>query len=99
MNANYSDSYTSPDYDYGYDNGEKKANGLGTYHGKAYSGTRTPLYRANGVQLDEITEGTTCYEIVWDGEVLNRYPTLAKAVSYFIDFSGIRKSQLKKAAL
>ena len=86
----------SEKYDYGYEQASG-ACGLGSYVGKAP--TIRNLYSVDDTLLREVTtyKGTT-YELVMDGEVFNRFPSLKDATVLFVDFAGITKAQLKKAA-
>lgn len=83
-------------YDYGYQQ-DSGARGLGSYVGKAP--TVRDLYRVDDTLLREVTtyKGTV-YELVLDDEVYNRFPSLKEATVWFIDFAGITKAKLKKAA-
>ena len=83
-------------YDYGYQQ-DSGARGLGSYVGKAP--TVKNLYRKDDTLLREVStsKGIT-YELVLDDEVFNRFPSLRDATVMFIDFAGITKAQLKKAA-
>ena len=82
-------------YDYGYNEGSK-ARGCGHYEQKAYDPKVTTIAEAEGFTLRTIESVGTKYEILWDGEVLNRYPSLKTAEAFFIDFTGITKGKYNK---
>ena len=69
----------------------------GSYIGKAP--TVRNLYRVDDTLLREVTtyKGTV-YELVLDDEVYNRFPSLKEVTVWFIDFAGITKAKLNKAA-
>lgn len=85
----------SEKYDYGYDSGSC-ARGLGVYVGKAYEPTITVLCEVEGMVLRAIKGLSDKYEILWDGELLNRYPNRKTAETFFIDFAGITKAKYNK---
>lgn len=80
------------------DNGHRatgKTNG--EYVGKAPAIRN--LYNMDDTLLREVTTSKgTIYELVLDGEVFNRCPSLKDATVLFVDFAGITKNQLKKVA-
>lgn len=82
----------SEKYDYGYQEGNG-ARGLGTYVGKAYSAEIKTICKANDFELRLVG---TRYEILWDGEVLNRYPNLKTAETFFIDFADLTRGKYNK---
>ena len=58
---------------------------------------KAPVYlEAEGFTLRTIESVGVKYEILWDGEVLNRYPNLKTAETFFMDFAGITKAKYKK---
>lgn len=82
----------SEKYDYGYQQ-ESKARGLGTYVGRAYSPEIKTICKVNGFELRVVG---TRYEILWDGELLNRYPSLKEAEVFFIDFADLTRGKYNK---
>lgn len=91
---NYSDTYIADSHDYA-DN-DHAARGCGYYEQHAYAPKITTIAEAEGFTLRTIESVGTKYEILWDGEVLNRYPSLTTAETFFMDFAGITKAKYKK---
>ena len=91
---NYSDTYIADSHDYA-DN-DHAACGCGYYEQRAYAPKITTIAEAEGFTLRTIESVGTKYEILWDGEVLNRYPSLKTAETFFMDFAGITKAKYKK---
>lgn len=91
---NYSDTYVNDSHDYA-DN-EHSARGCGAYESKAYAPTITTICEAEGFTLRTVESVGIRYEILWDGEVLNRYPSLKTAEAFFIDFAGITRGKFNK---
>lgn len=92
MNMNYSDTYTTASHDY--EESEHKASGLGAYTNKAYAVAIIPIAEAEGVMLRSCGKK---YEILFDGEVNNRFTSLTEAEAMFRDFTGLSKSRYTKA--
>ena len=82
-------------YDYGYNQGAQ-ARGCGHYEQKAYAPKITVVAKFEGFMLRTVESIGVKYEIVFDGEVLNRYPNLKTAETFFIDFAGITKAKYNK---
>lgn len=82
----------SEKYDYGYQQGSK-ARGLGTYVGRAYNPEIKTICKVNGFELRVVD---TRFEILWDGELLNRYPSLKEAEIFFIDFADLTRGKYNK---
>ena len=99
---NYNTTYTENNTIACRNNGtEVEAHGIGHYEQHAYNPIITTLCEANGFELRTIESVGIKYEILWDGEILNRYPNLKTAETFFIDFVGITKgkyNKLKKTA-
>lgn len=91
---NYSDTYVNDSHDYA--DSEHAARGCGYYEQRAYAPKITTIAEAEGFTLRTIKSVGTKYEILWDGEVLNRYPSLKTAETFFIDFAGITKNKYNK---
>jgi hypothetical protein len=69
----------------------------GAYSNKPYLATIKPLYQYEDMTLREISDSRgQRYEILFDDEVYQRFPTLKNAVAYFLDFSGLTKRQMEK---
>ena len=68
----------------------------GAYVGKAYNPTIKTICKANDFELRTVESVSVKYEILWDGEVLNRYPNLKTAETFFIDFAGITRGKYNK---
>ena len=75
---------------------EVEAHGCGHYEQKAYNPIIKTVAEAEGFTLRTIESVGIKYEIVWDGEVLNRYPNLKTAETFFMDFAGITKAKYNK---
>lgn len=73
-----------------------EVHGSGAYEQRPYNPTVTTVCEANGFTLRTIESVGVKYEILWDGELLNRYPSLRDAETFFIDFAGITKAKYKK---
>ena len=72
-------------------NGEYKSNG--------YHATVTPLYRYDDMELRSVEHnGVTRYEVLFDNEVYQKFPTLKAATLYFSDFSGLTVGKMEKKA-
>ena len=67
------------------------------YKGKAVETTTTTICEAEGFSLQKVESVGVRYQIVWDGELLNRYPSLKDAEAFFIDFTGMTKAKYNKA--
>lgn len=65
----------------------------GAYVGKAYNPDIKTICKANDFELRSVG---TRYEILWDGEVLNRYPNLKTAETFFIDFADLTRGKYNK---
>ena len=85
----------SDKYDYGY-NKREATRGCGTYVNRAYAPTITNICEVDGILLRTVESLTVKYEILWDGKVLNTYPNLKTAETYFIDFAGITRNKYNK---
>ena len=68
----------------------------GAYVGKAVETTITTICEAEGFSLQKVESMGVKYQIIWDGELLNRYPSLKDAEAYFIDFTGMTKAKYAK---
>lgn len=75
---------------------EVEAHGAGAYNQRAYNPVITTIAEAEGFTLRTVESIGVKYEILWDGEVLNRYPSLRTAETFFIDFAGITKTKYNK---
>lgn len=75
------------------------AKGDGHYEQKAYNPIITIVCSLDGVTLRTVKSVDTKYEILFDGILMNRYPTLKIAENFFMDFTGITKAKYKKLAL
>lgn len=69
----------------------------GAYVGKAVETTITTICEAEGFSLQKVESVGVKYQIIWDGELLNRYPSLKDAEAFFIDFTGMTKAKYTKA--
>lgn len=70
----------------------------GTYSNKPYTASIKPLYHYEDMTLREVSDNRgQRYEILFDDEVYQRFPSLNNAVAYFQDFSGLTKRQMEKA--
>ena len=79
-------------------NSDFRANGKngGAYVGKAVETITTTICEAEGFSLQMVESIGTKYQIIWDGELLNRYPSLKEAEAFFIDFTGMTKAKYNK---
>ncbi len=75
-----------------------EAHGAGHYEQKAYNPIIKILCKVDYLALRTVTTCTTKYEILWDGEVFNNYPTLKTAEKMFIDLAGITPKKYEKLA-
>ena len=91
MNMNYSDSYTTASHDYA--ESKREAFGLGTYTNKAYAVAIIPIAEDDGILLRSCGKK---YEILFDGEVNNRFTSLSEAEAMFRDFTGLSKPRYAK---
>ena len=67
------------------------------YVGVAYNPTVTIICNTGEFILQTIaTSVKTKYEILWDGDVLNTYPSLKIAETFFMDFAGLTKAKYAK---
>ena len=95
--TNYNTTYSADNTLACRNNGiEVEAHGCGHYEQHAYNPTITTIAKANGFELREIASIGVKYEILWDDEILNRYPTLKNAETFFIDFAGITRGKYNK---
>ena len=75
---------------------KRKAHGDGHYEQKAYNPTVKVICSYEHLILRSVETSTVKYEILWEGEVFNKYPTLKIAESFFMDFAGITKAKFNK---
>ena len=95
--TNYYTTYTENNTIACRNNGtEVEAHGIGHYEQRAYNPTIKTIAEAEGFTLRSIESVGVKYEILWDGEILNRYPSLKTAETFFIDFAGITKGKYNK---
>ena len=86
-------------YDYGYNyntQSEKHPHSDGHYNQKAYNPTIKVVCEYEHITLRTVETSKIAYEILWEGEVLNRYSTLKIAESFFMDFTGMTKAKYNK---
>ena len=94
---NYNTTYTENNTIACRNNGtEIEVHGSGHYEQNAYKPIIKTIAEAEGFELRTVENAGIKYEILWDGEVLNRYPSLKTAEAFFIDFTGITKSKYNK---
>ena len=74
------------------------AKGAGYYEQKAYNPTIKVICEINGVTLRTVKSIDTKVEILIDGELFNRYPSVKVAETFFVDFADISKAKFKKIA-
>lgn len=74
------------------------AKGCGHYDQKAYNPTIKVICEANGFVLRTVKSLDVKYEILEDGELINRYPSLKIATQFFVDFADITNAKFKKIA-
>ena len=74
----------------------RKAHGDGHYDQKAYNPKIKVVCEYEHILLRTVETCKVQYEILWEGEVLNKYSTLKIAESFFMDFAGITKSKYSK---
>ena len=74
----------------------KRAKGCGFYQQKAYNPIIKVICEFEHLTLRSVESSKVQYEILWEGEVLNRFATVKVAESYFIDFAGITKGKYNK---
>lgn len=81
-----------------YDNSRQEVHGNGAkYVGIAYNPVESIICSTGEFILRSIsTSIKTKYQILWDGEVINDYPTLKIAETFFIDFAGLTKAKYNK---
>ncbi len=92
--------YTDEKYDFGYQSNEREARGLGYYEQKAYNPEIKIICKVEELVLRTVTTSVaTKFEIVDNGTLLNRYPNLKTAESFFVDFAGITKAKYNKIKL
>ena len=77
---------------------EIEVHGCGKYEQKAYNPIVKVICSINGVTLRTVKSVDTKVEILVDGELFNRYPSVKVAETFFIDFAGISKAKYKKIA-
>ena len=71
----------------------------GAYNSNAYRATITPLYRYDDMELRRVEHnGVKKYEVLFDDEVYQKFPTLKAAQVYFSDFSGLTLGKMEKKA-
>lgn len=76
-----------------------RAHSNGAYNGNAYRATITPLYRYDDIELRSVEHnGVKKYEVLFDDEVYQKFPTLKAAQVYFSDFSGLTPGKMEKKA-
>jgi hypothetical protein len=75
------------------------AKGCGHYEQKAYNPTVKVICEVNGVTLRPVQSIDTKFEILFDGVLANRYPSLKVATQFFIDLAGITPTKFKKLAM
>lgn len=75
---------------------EIEVHGCGYYEQNAYNPIIKTIAEAEGFELRTVESVGIKYEILWDGEILNRYPSLKTAEAFFIDFTGMTKSKYNK---
>ena len=75
---------------------EIEVHGCGHYEQNAYKPTIKTIAESDGFELRTVENVGIKYEILWDGEVLNRYPSLKTAEAFFIDFTGMTKAKYNK---
>lgn len=74
-----------------------RTTGLGKYDQKAYNPEIKVVCQIDSLLLRTVkTSIATKYEIIDNGFLLNRYPNLKTAESFFIDFAGITKGKYNK---
>ena len=94
---NYNTAYTENNTIACRNNGaEVEAHGIGHYEQHAYNPTIKTIAKVEGFTLRSIEREDVKYEILWDDEILNRYPNLKTAETFFIDFTGLTKSKYNK---
>ena len=67
--------------------------GCGHYESKAYKPTIKTICEHDGFVLRTVNDKP---EILWDGEVVNRYDTIKTAETFFIDFADLTKAKYNK---
>ena len=72
------------------------ANGAGYYNQKPYNPTIKIICAYEHLILRSVEASTIKYEILWDGEVFNKYPTMKIAENFFIDLCGITRNKFNK---
>lgn len=75
---------------------EIEVHGCGYYEQNAYNPIIKTIAKVEGFELRTVESVGVKYEILWDGEILNRYPSLKTAEAFFIDFTGITKGKYNK---
>lgn len=94
---NYNEAYNENNTIACRNNGaEIEVHGNGAYEQRAYNPTIKTIAKANAFELRSVESLGIKYEILWDDEVLNRYPSLKTAETFFIDFAGITKTKYNK---
>ena len=87
----------SDKYDYGYQSNERKEHSCGVYKQVAYNPEIKEICKVDDLVLRTVkTSVSTKFEILDRGTLINRYPSLKVAESFFIDFAGITKGKYKK---
>ena len=93
-------SYLDSKYDYGYDYSEKRDvcnRSCGEYKQVAYAPEIKVVCKVDDLVLRTVkTSISTKFEILDNGSLINRYPTLRVAETFFVDFAGITKAKYKK---
>ena len=88
-------------FDYGCEqsnNGLRASHSGGYYEQRAYNPTIKVICSVNGVTLRTVKSIDTKVEILVDGVLFNRYPSVKVAEAFFIDFADISKAKFKKLA-
>ena len=86
-------------YDYGYSEGNGlRAKSCGHYEQKAYNPTVITVCEFGDLMLRIVKAYDTKYEILWNGELFNRYSTFKIAEKFFIDLTGLTQKKYSKLA-
>lgn len=76
-----------------------RAHSKGEYKSNGYHATITPLYRYDDMEMRSVEDDKGMrYEILFDDEVYQKFPTLKAAQVYFSDFSGLTLGKMEKKA-
>ena len=97
---NYNSTFSEANHIACRNNGDSsfRTTGCGYYEQKAYNPTIKVVCAINGYTLRTVKSVDVKYEILEDGELLNRYPSLKVATQFFVDFAGITNAKFKKIA-